>query len=155
MTPPPPGQLTAAQEDAIQIVQEMLTDFCTKGIWHRYCVAPTPSNATPEFKALTTTTVDDRGVRAPTYKVPASFLERALRQLNRLFEVCRADRRLLIQQVIRQPDYQGQDVYRLLAEEIVWVRGPDGPWSKEYSLGEIGLLLECVGVKDKGSIWKG
>jgi hypothetical protein len=148
----PPAQLSTAQETAIQ---EMLADFCAKPLWHRYCMTPPASNATPEFRALTSNRNDDRGLSVPTHEAPGSFRERALRELNRLFGVCRPDRRLLIMRVIHWPDYLGQDVHALLAEEVMWVRGPYGPWSKVLSLGEVGLLLECVGIEDKGSIWKG
>jgi hypothetical protein len=147
----PDTQRNVAQEKAIQ---ELLTEFCTTVLWHRYCTLPA-SDTTPEFKALTSNSVDDRGVRSPTYKIPDSFLERAMRELNRLFEVCRPDRRLLILRVINWPGYEGQDVHALLSEEVLWVRGPGGRWGKKESLGEIGLLLECVGIKNKGSIWKG
>ena len=151
---PIPGRLTATQEDAIQIIQEMLTDFCTTVLWPRYCRVPAGA-ATPELKALTSMTYDDRGVRAPTHRIPKCFLERALHELDGLFEVCRPDRRLLIQQVIRQPGFKGQDAEILLSEEMLWAHGPAGPWSKEVSLGGIGLLLEVFGIKAKGSIWKG
>lgn len=138
----------------VNAIQEMLADFCTKVLWHRYCITPA-SDATPEFKALTSTSVNDYGVRSPTHPVPGSSLERLMRELNRLFEDCRPDRRLLILRSIARPGYQGQDVHTLLGEEVMWLRGPGGKMSKEASLGEIGLLLECVGIKDKGSIWKG
>jgi hypothetical protein len=146
-----------AQPNILQVsgIQEMIAEFCTKIIWLRYCRLPPASDATPDFTAITSNSYDNRGVRAPTHPIPASFLERLMRELNRLFEVCREDKRLLILRTIRWPGYEGQDVHALLAEEVRWVRGPDGKWSKQESLGEIGLLLECVGLQNQGSSWKG
>jgi hypothetical protein len=146
-----------AQPNILQVdgIQDMIAEFCTKKIWQRYCRLPPASDATPEFKAITSNSYSDRGVRAPTHPIPASFLERLMRELNRLFEVCRPDRRLLILRVIRWEGYEGQDVHALLAEEVRWVRGPEGRWGKVESLGEIGLLLECVGIENQGSSWKG
>jgi hypothetical protein len=146
-----------SQTNILQVpgVQEMIAEFCTKEIWRRYCNLPAGSNATPEFKDLTSNSVDDRGVRAPTHPIPASFLERLVQEMNRMFEECRPDRCMLILRVIRWPGHKGQNVHALLSEEVVWLRGPDSPWSKQESLGEIGLLLECVGILNKGSMWKG
>jgi hypothetical protein len=73
---PPPEQLNAAQENAIQ---EMLAEFCAQVLWQRYCITPA-RNVTPEFRALTSITVNARYVSEPTHPVPASFLERALRR---------------------------------------------------------------------------
>jgi hypothetical protein len=146
-----------SQTNILQVsgIQEMIAEFCTKEIWRRYCNLPASSNATPEFKDLTSNSVDDRGVRAPTHPIPASFLERLVCEMNRMFEECRPDRCMLILRVIRWPGHKGQDVHALLSEVVVWLRGPDSPWSKQESLGEIGLLLECVGILNKGSMWKG
>ena len=146
-----------SQTNILQVpgVQEMIAEFCAKEIWPRYCNLPASSNATTEFKDLTSNSVDDRGVRAPTHPIPASFLERLVHEMNRMLEECRPDRCMLILRVIRWPGHKGQNVHALLSEEMVWLRGPDSPWSKQESLGEIGLLLECVGILNKGSMWKG
>jgi hypothetical protein len=146
-----------AQPNILQVsgIQEMIAEFCTKIIWQRYCRLPPASDATPDFTAITSNSYDNRGIRAPTHPIPASFLQRLMRELNHLFEVCREDKRLLILRTIRWPGHEGQDVHALLAEEVRWVRGPDGKWSKQESLGEIGLLLECVGLQNQGSSWKG
>ena len=138
----------------VDAIQEMLVEFCTKVMWHRYCITPA-SDTTPEFKALTSNSVDDRGVRGPTHPIPASFLERLMHELNRLLEECREDRRMLILRSIQWPGNLGQNVHTLLSEEVLWMRGPEGEWTKQDSLDKIGLLLECVGIMNKGSMWKG
>lgn len=134
--------------------QNPLATFCTSELWPRYCRLPPGRNTTVAFEATTSITIDDRGQSATTHSIPDSWLQEVLTQLFQLLQVARAEQRAWIQKVIASPGYRGQDVHVLLAEELMWA-AHRGPYKNRQKRGEIGLLLECVGIERKGATWKG
>lgn len=129
-----------------------LTAFCVTELWPRYCRLP-PRRGTPvKFEAVTATTVNDRGQSMPCHEAPKTWVERARTELSYLLPVARADSSALIQKLIAMPGYKSQDLHALLAEEVVWV-AHHGRYKQRQTRGEICLLLECVGVERKGTLW--
>lgn len=143
---------TAETQPADSSTPDPLTAFCVTELWPRYCRLP-PGRGTPvEFEAATATTVNDRGQSMPCHEAPETWVERALTELSHVLPVARADRSALIQRLMAEPGYKCQDVHALLAEEVVWVVH-HGPYKQRQTRGEICLLLECVGIETKGTLW--
>jgi hypothetical protein len=135
-------------------IQDPLTTFCASQLWPRYCRLPPGRNTTLAFEAMTSITVDERGQSAPSHSIPDSWLQEVLTQLSQLLQVARAEQWAWIQKVIATPGYRGQDVHVLLVEEVIWA-AHHGPDKNRQKRGEIGLLLECIGIERKGATWKG
>jgi hypothetical protein len=131
-----------------------LATFINSELWPRYCRLPPGRNTTGTFEAMTSIRIDDRGQIAPPHPIPDSWFQEVLRQLSQFLQVARAEQRALIQKVIATPGFKGQDVHVLLTEEVMWA-AHRGPYKNRQKRGEIGLLLECVGIERKGATWKG
>lgn len=142
------------EQTATVSTQDQLALYCTLSLWPRYCRLPPGYNTTPEFEAMTSTKINDRGQSMPSHPVPDAWLEAVVTQLSHLLQVARADQRDWIHKVIQIPGYKSQDVHALLAEEVVWATH-HGPYKARQKRSEIGVLLECVGIERKGTWWKG
>jgi hypothetical protein len=149
---------TAEATDVVQTTkvgqQNPLATFCTSELWPRYCRLPPGRNTSIAFEAMTSITIDNRGQSAPTHPIPDSWLQEVLTQLSRFLQVARAEQRAWMVKVIATPGYRGQDVHVLLVDEVMWA-AHRGPFKNRQKRGEIGLLLECVGIERKGATWKG
>lgn len=130
----------------------LIATFCATQLWPRYCLLPPAPNTSPEFKAMTSSTIDEYSQSTPNYQVPLAWLEEVFTELSQLLQVARADRSAWIQKLMARPGYRGQDVHALLAEEVWWATH-HGPYKQRKARREIGVLLECVGMEGKGSFW--
>jgi hypothetical protein len=135
-------------------IQDQLATFCISELWPRYCRLPPGHNTTVAFEAMTSITTDEPGRSAPSHLIPDAWLQEVLTQLSQLLQVARAEQRAWIQKSIATPGYRGQYVHVLLVEEVMWA-AHRGPYKNRQNRGEIGLLLECVGIEGKGATWKG
>ena len=131
---------------------ELLATFCATQLWPRYCRLPPGPNTSVEFKAITSTTINSSGQNVPDHPVPKVWLEEVSTELSHLLQVERADRMVWIQKLMERPGHRGQDVHALLAEEVMWAIH-HGPFKQREARGEIGVLLECVGIETKGFFW--
>lgn len=134
------------------ITPEQLTTFCATQLWPRYCRLLPGPNTSVEFKAITSSTINDRGQSVPKHSALLVWLEEAATELSYLLEVARVDNTAWIQKLMTSPGYGGQDVHVLLAEEVKWA-AHHGPYMNREARMEIGVLLECVGIESKGSFW--
>ena len=149
---PMENMTTTATPPEEPITPETLTTFCATQLWPRYCRLPPGPNTSVEFKAITSSTINDRGQSVPKHPAPLVWLEEVVTELSYLLEVARVDESAWIQMLMTKPGYGGQDVHVLLAEEVRWATH-HGPSRKREERMEIGVLLECVGIESKGSFW--
>lgn len=134
------------------IAPEQLTTFCATQLWPRYCRLSPGPNTSLEFKAITSSTINDRGQIVPKHPAPLVWLEEVVTELSYLLEVARVGNSVWIQKLMTSPGYGGQDVHVLLAEEVKWA-AHHGPYRDREARMEIGVLLECVGIESKGPFW--
>lgn len=134
------------------ITLETLTTFCATQLWPRYCRLPPGPNTSVEFKAITSSTINDHGQSVPKHPAPLVWLEEVVTELSYLLEVARVDESAWIQMLMTEPGYGGQEVHVLLAEEVTWAMH-HRPYRRREERMEIGVLLECVGIASKGSFW--
>lgn len=143
---------TIATQPEEPITPETLTTFCATHLWPRYCRLPPGPNTSVEFKAITSSTINDHGHNVPKHPAPLVWLEEVVTELSYLLEVARADESAWIQMLMTEPGYGGQDVHVLLAEEVRWATHQNMSRGREARM-EIGVLLECVGIESKGAFW--
>lgn len=144
--------MTMTQPDEETITLDQLTTFSATQLWPRYCRLPPGPNAFFEFKAFTSSTIDDRGQSVPKYPAPLFWLEEMVTELSHLLEVARVDEGAWIEKLVIEPGYGGQDVHALLADEVRWA-AHHGPYRSREARMKIGVLLECVGIESKGFFW--
>lgn len=143
---------TTATQPEEHITPETLTTFCATKLWPRYCRLPPGPDTSVEFKAITSSTINDHGQSVPKHPAPLVWLEEVITELSYLLEVARVDESAWIQMLMTEPGYGGQDVHVLLAEEVRWATHQSMSGGREARM-EIGVLLECVGIESKGSFW--
>ncbi|GAB7336327.1 hypothetical protein MBLNU13_g09065t1 [Cladosporium sp. NU13] len=134
------------------ITPDQLTTFCATQLWPRYCRLPPGPNTSVEFKAFTSSTINDRGQSIPKHPAPLFWLEEVVTELSYLLEVARVENKAWIQKLMIEPGYGGQDVHALLAEEVRWATH-HGSYRRREAEMDIGVLLEDVGIESKGSFW--
>jgi len=131
---------------------DLLATFCAMQLWPRYCRLPPGPNTSLDFKAFTSSTINDCGQSIPKYPAPPLWLDEVTAELSFLLDMARVDRSAWIQTLMAKPGYASQDVHALLAEEVRWATF-HGPYKRRAVRREISVLLECVGIERKGSFW--
>lgn len=143
---------TTASQPAEPITPDLIATFCATQLWPRYCRLPPGPNTSVDFKAFTSSTINDRDQSVPRYPAPRVWLDEVTTELSFLLDMARVDRGAWIQTLMARPGYGGQDVHALLAEEVSWATH-NALYKKGEVRREIGVLLECVGIESKGAFW--